>query len=830
MLLGLLVAAEQGRAQTPPPGGGAPGEDVLELSIGVGTTDLGSPWDRYWRAGPFLSGGIAAPLGWGWLRIGGEVGAARSDVVGVPSWWALAPSLEWGPRGGWGPVRLSAAAGIGAVVQVIDRPENRMETEMTAGLGVSAGLPLADGWVLALRGDLRRAFLAEPLDRASLAVELRRRIGGPVGLARALRGEAVPEPGGAGEVRPIDSSSQGPGGAVARVSGPRVRPGPGVEPEGWSNLSDAPSRLPGWVVETEDLRRHRWSVEGLSLPSESGTAGAVFLDGHPVPLGGLGTVALERLGFSRGGIDTVATLASPGLHQGHVGARGDLRLTTTVPAPGFRVAADVWLAQPPGDGGPLSETPLGSPNVDRLGQGFTAEVSGGGRAVRWDAAFLSSRTFTGYGDRGRRLSAVHPGQPLVDQEAGRASVAWIGGSSVHRLQGVVSRRDDLLPLPELAIDLPVTSDLAWIAASGGWRAAGGRVGYSAGWSRDEHSPGPSTLDYGVRLRRSGQDAAVWWEGGGWSVGTGGRRAAERGSGVDAAHTQLRVFGGGSVGRDSWRLAAEGEGAWVAGAIRWQGAARVRVGLGAGGWLAVSATHLERRPGEWTDVWALADRGWDLPEARGMAPLLPDTLPRVLERDELRGELGWAWGPVTLTLDGTLRDVRGILLARPRFEPGAPLPVPVTPTAVEADRGRVAGVGVSAVLTQAGRWSGGAGWRAGRFLSGGPAFAEAWATVPRRHGRAWIAWAGPAALTLHLRADHRGRTHWAAYPVGERPAELASVTEVEVGARKSFWERRVELAVSLRDLLDQGRPVHPLGAVPGRSVDVRLTLASGGGGR
>lgn len=141
---------------------------------------------------------------------------------------------------------------------------------------------------------------------------------------------------------------------------------------------------------TVDGFEHRFSLHGLGSFHEPGPA--IYVDGHPVELGVLGTETLNLLGIPVEAIERLEIVSKPALISGTFAGRGAVHIHTKAEVEGLRAEAAVGIESEVGDPGPFAYLDE-QPNVDTHGPDLRALVEAGGSTAGVRAAGLYQRHY-----------------------------------------------------------------------------------------------------------------------------------------------------------------------------------------------------------------------------------------------------------------------------------------------------------------------------------------------------------------------------------------------------------------------------------------------------
>ena len=826
----LLCVPRSARAQ-----GSAP----LPVEVGAGVVKpihVGS-LARWWSPAPGMELSLLFPLGPGAVRLAAELSRVRALEEGLPDYRALFPSVQWGLAGNApGGTRWYLGAGMGAYWTAF-QGVGENGTEMEIGVSGTALLRrgIVRGWLLGGGVEGRRILTARPLDQLSLFLEVGRRWIAPRWMAGALgRTEGAPE-------QAADSMDSDPApdaaSPLSRPAGTReARAGDpaALRRNGVLRLSEVLRALPAWDVASLDLRTVVAVPDGLSTLGDGGVE--VLVDGIPVPLGMLGSLALDRLPLPLDGLAYVEAWTTPGLRFGSFRDGAGLNLRTAAPERnGVQLRVQGLAEQPTGDPGPYLFTDSAARNLDKLGTGYSL-------AGAWRAGGLSgslgyayrSDLVTGPGLGERTFAVRDPGvYPVVRTLAPWASLR-IERAGAHALRLGHSRRTDFFFLPALGVEVPARLAL-WHAGASGELPLGDalRLSYQAWGARNalEKEGSAPGLDFDLRAAQRGLVGSLTWKPA-WSVSLAGgveaethdsrwlasrlERATQRAS-LGLETPPARIVGSGEVELRR----ARGE-LGIAGSLG--GTLALGGGAHAGATLWVSDAGRTRAAGFWElhelGYGFLAEAGVEV-EERGVEDA------RIESGVELELRRLPVGRDVLVGFRGRLNRSRGLGIALPAFGLEGSLPFHEGPVAFTRSAG-----GTVVVLGTELNWRPRAAlelrsdYRWLRVTEGDADFLSSRRVLPAHRAVQSLLWIPRGDLSLSLRAEARSATRWDAYaPAGRE--RLAGGVTVDLGLAKELWGGRATVDGRIGDLLDQGVALHPLGTAPGLSVAVRGSLKVGG---
>lgn len=812
----------------------------VRVRAALGDADLDGTTGAHWEVRREWGAEVAGAFHGGWLafqvdRTGFEgTSPERPRVTGTHLLvgWTRDVSLPLGFRAGAGGL-------LGGLWMEDD--EGRMgepEAEMTvAGQLAVSGPRLLGSLRPWARARVRRVFFAHPLDLLSASAGLAWEAPLPDALARSLGGEgAAPE-----RADPERAAREGAAATAGSGAG-------AAEEERWSTtltradldragatrMADLVPLLPGWRSASVDHYAWRLLPPGGGLFDDPHPK--VLVDGVPVPVEVLGVGGLEHLPISLSDVETVRVVEGPLLEAGEPIHGGLLRFRTRR-ARGLEAGAGHQEGNAARDPGLLGLTPLATANVERIGRYTTWGAGVGGERVHGRVSGANLTLYHTDDSEGRRMDrtgAPVDGDPYIQTLRTGAAGGVEGATGRARFVAGTTRTNDYFLLPAVGTEVLTRNDRDFAGAAGRLALpAGGALRARAALSRrtlraHDFDPRPG---FGFRAR-SLEAAAAWSPGEGESGALGlhydARRMAE-GAGFPARTIRRgRLFGHlalpAGVGLDA-SLSRVG-GAWggAASALR--------------PWRLGSATRVTVRAAYSVEPFAASD-GFAAWWIRGYRPpLRPDLVLEVPGAEgppapgarrtgtaEVRGSTTWPGRALRLEGGLGIRRDAGLTLLAPRYrvEDGIPRTTSGDTVALrtgERGSGVRAWARVDGAAGEAWGWSLAASRHA--VLGGTAAFREARDQVPAGQVSASLLWTGLPDLSVRASVRRTGPARWAAYDVdgSEAGGGVPGRTRVDVAVQKWMWEGRLRGVVVVRDLLDQDRPLHPIGITPGMRMEVR----------
>lgn len=610
---------------------------------------------------------------------------------------------------------------------------------------------------------------------------------------------------------------------------------------GVQRLSDVLRLIDGWSSVSVDGFTWRSAPRGLSTYDEARYL--VMIDDQALNLDLFGIRSLNRIPIALSQIDSIEVISVPGYVSGELGDAGVLRIHTRDSPPGPSLGVLGFTANETGDPGPYRFTELATPNVDRLGSGVSGALSYGWDRSTLDLSGVWQEHFvTDPPLRGRNFDITTGDYPIIEQGGASLILGMRTPTGDHRLLLAHSRTRDYYLLPPFGREVPVRSPFTHAGVSGGFRLGGpARIEYRASFDRNQldREENALGLDFDWEMDRWRADASLSSRIGdrplSLTVGVE-RTVATTGYGL----TDDDFYVGSARGRLGYRLDARQSGS-VALQVATAGdrpvlraAVTYRLALDSTQTLEAVVSHLERLPEEDTRIWIWRSRGYGFLSDNGVQ-ITGNGGPgktRVLAVD-LRWSRRFASG-LSASLGGYARRMSGLLLEEQDYSYD-----PITqsfggPVRLLPDReGTVLGGELGLEWSAAERASTRVYYGYRHTVAGDAAFEREWDTVPSHRVSLQASYDPWRTVRLRGSVRYRGATIWHDYAASEEQtggAYTFAVPDrllVDVSAQKWFWRRRLRLHIMVRDLLDQEKPLHPIGAAHGLSFLVQGELRMGG---
>jgi len=611
---------------------------------------------------------------------------------------------------------------------------------------------------------------------------------------------------------------------------------------GVRRLGDILPLLDDWSITTVEGFTWRASPRGLNTFEDQGWI--VMADDQRLHVELLDARSLDRLPVTLPQIDSVEIISAPASAFGQIAPRGLIRFHLRRPAAGLSVHGLAETANETGDPGPFRFTPLGAPNIDRIGSGVLGgiaysapagfvEVTGG-----WREHFVTDPPI-----RPRTFAISTEDYPIIVESTAALRAGYnFGAAGRHRVSLGRTWTRDYFFLPPFGREVPVQSPYTHIGIDGEFRLPGRtNLRYRSAYESNQLDKHPNALDldFDWRLER-------------WSAALQARRLVSGfevrvGARIDHATAKTRF----SLTEEQLDvLELYGTAALVANRSLSQQAAvsLVRGGGKVGGsivlsqlWragpihtLTASVGYSELLPAEDEPIWLWQRRGYGFLEVNGIA------VTREGESSTaslLSGDARWQIDPgkgLRFAIDAYLRAHSDLTLDDRdlAFDPSdATFAGPVR--VVSGIGGEIVGAAADV------RWRAPVSglelrWRYAYqdAVGGDRLFRDTWRAVPRHRARATADYTPVPGLALRADLHYRGATRWtdyadaAALSDGRYDGRVDDALILDVAAQKWLWQRRLRLHLQARNIFDQPVPHHPIGVALGLTFQAQLEMRLG----
>jgi len=663
-------------------------------------------------------------------------------------------------------------------------------------------------------------------------------------------------------------------------SGRRVIDADMLRATGATRLTDILRLLEDWNLTTVD--GFTWQMSPFGLDAYQTQPWIVMVDGVRMDIGQFGVSSLNRIPVNVSEIDSVEILDLPQLHHGEFIDGGLIHIHTHgAGKSGFGMEGSAVSGNPTGDPGPWRYTDEATPNVDKVGPDFWADVRyrdetghGGG-----DAAYVQRRHYPTQNEtRQRNLNMAAGAYPQMNvyAPAARLRARALGGE--HHVFAGYSAFEDYFFFKPYGREIPVTTKYAVGGLSGTFdRGARKAVAYRLVY-------GQNTIDY----RRNSFELDFDWErsrlAGGLELGIGaaGRRRHTIGIGAEyvRASTNYEL-----TEDDFWLTTFYAQSRWV-----WATAVRQVIGLaitggggdaafnvmtscvwrpGAGVRVEAAAAYVERLPEQDGRIWFWRERGYDfltdagvevdagarlgtarrlsvdasVGSSESVGPRSVMELPAAGSSSDVESPAPaggtpasakpWRYLPFTWRIDGYYRGCSGQYIETQQFAFDPDEWAFNGPVRLNADQeGDVTGCQVTAQSSRIPRVRLRTVYRYQRWISGDDAFRRLWSTVPRHHFRQLVSYTPVPGFTLWGQLNYTSSSDWFDYrdaaeqSQGFYSSRVEDFVTLDAAAEKWFWSRRLRGSLLFKDLFNQSPRYHPIGASFGLSAFVQVEMMLG----
>jgi hypothetical protein len=628
-----------------------------------------------------------------------------------------------------------------------------------------------------------------------------------------------------------------------------VIPAAEIERSGATRLSDLFAMIDTWSAVSID--GYSTAVSAFGLAPYQSPAWTLFVDGQPVDLASLGAKNLNTLPLHLLQIDSVTVISRPVEIAGVFAPSGALLLHTRTPGRGWTARGHVSAGNEVGDPGPFRYTAFATPNIDRIGPTYLAEVSYADEGWFVRAGLKADEHHATDAAIDERVRAVYVGikKARLFVFAPSITLGVSGRHGRHRLFAGTTRFQDLRFFEPIGIEVPTDAHFRFAGLDGDFapgKASG--IRYRLSFTSSDHDPRPNQRGFAVDWRQDRLHGNVEAR-----FAPDGVRAA-LGAAVDARRvittdrlTRRTV----ALPRLYARLAVRPAPAWTqrfalhlartprdafsTGRLGFEGLATSALHPGPRHRLTLALAYVVRTPEEENGPWLWSLRGYRFFERSGADLSLP---PFLLPSRTVTADLAWRWRrspALTVDLTGAYRLFRGLTLASTTFHV-VPDEAGFAPrTAVHIGvAGQVYGAAARVlwrpVVNLEQRFS----YAFLRPVSGADAtFRQAWAGVPRHRASYTVRFAPVPRLSLYARVRFESKTLWP----GFRPAETESggripstrpaYVMIDLTVQKRFWRDHLRAAFSFRNLTNGAHRPHPAGAVTNLTVYFHLEARFGG---
>ena len=621
-----------------------------------------------------------------------------------------------------------------------------------------------------------------------------------------------------------------------------------IEQSGATRLGDLFAMIDTWSAVSVDGYSSRASAFGLA--PYSSPAWTLFVDGMPVDLTSLAAKNLNTLPLHVLQIDSVSVMNRPVEIAGVFAPGGALVLHTRRPERGWTARGHVSAGNEVGDPGPFRYTDFASPNIDRIGPTYLAEVSYAKESWFVRAGLKADEHHATDEALDERVRSVYVGikKARLFVFAPSITAGVNGRHGRHRLFAGTTRFQDLRFFEPVGIEVPTDEHFRFAGLEGDFapgRTSG--VRYRLSFTSDDHDPRPNQRGFVVDWRqdRVHGDVEMRFAPGGVRAALGASLEAARVVTTDRLTRRTVALPGIFA-----RLAVQPAPAWTqrfalhltraprdavaSGRLGFESLAESVVRPAPGHTVTGTLAYVVRTPDEENSPWLWTLRGYRFFERSGADLSLP---PFLLPSRSLSGDVAWGWrlsSALTVDLSGAFRLFRGLTLASTDFrrDPSGPGFAPRTAVHIGVE-GEVFGAAArvrwrpTANLDQ--RFS----YAFLRPVAGANvAFWQAWASVPRHRASYTIRYAPVPRMSLFARVRFESKTLWPGFRPAEAEtggritSERPAYVMIDLTVQKRFWRDHLRAAFSFRNLTNGAYRPHPAGAVTNLTVYFHLEARFG----
>ena len=622
-----------------------------------------------------------------------------------------------------------------------------------------------------------------------------------------------------------------------------------IEASGATRLSDLFSMIDTWSAVS--VEGYATAASAFGLAPYAAPAWTLFVDGLPVDLSSFGAKNLNTLPLHLLQIDSVTVISRPVEIAGVFAPSGALVLHTRTPGRGWSARGHVSAGNEVGDPGPFRYTAFASPNIDRIGPTYLAEVSYADTGWFVRAGLKADEHHATDAALDERVRAVYVGvkKARLFVFAPSIMLGLNGRRGRHRLFAGTTRFQDLRFFDPLGIEVPTDEHFRFAGLSGDFapgQASGLR--YRLRFSSTDHDPRPNQRGFVLDWRQDRLRGNVEMR------FAPGRARLALGASLDAR----RVLTTDRLSRRSItlpgvfvRLAVRPAPAWThrmalhltraprdafaSGRLGFEGLATSVLHPAPAHTFTFTLAYAVRTPNEEDTPWLWTLRGFRFFERSGADLGLP---PFLLPSRTLTGELSWRWRrspALTVDLTAAYRRFRGLTLATTAFhlDPDGPGFAPRTVVHIGVS-GQVLGAAARVRWQPTPSLDQRFSYAFLRPVSGANvAFRQAWAGIPGHRASYTVRFEPVARLSLYARVRFESETLWPGFrPAdfesgGRFPSERPAYLMIDLSVQKRLWRDHLRVALSFHNLTNGAYRPHPAGAVTNLTVYVHLEARFGG---
>ena len=230
---------------------------------------------------------------------------------------------------------------------------------------------------------------------------------------------------------------------------------------GVTRLSDILELADDWVGSSTE--GYHWTIAPLGLSWEASPDWSLFLDGQPVNIQALNQRSLNALPLTIAEICEVQFHANPVVINGHLAHGGAVEINRCTPPTGVSIKGQFAAGNETGDPGPYRYTDSETPNVDRTGPVAHSTVT-----TASDTWFI--RVTGGLDEHHATNPRIRPRvlQLYQGEKDARILYRMLNLDTKlrnHRINVGASQIDDLMFLPVMGREIPLDKTITFVSAS-----------------------------------------------------------------------------------------------------------------------------------------------------------------------------------------------------------------------------------------------------------------------------------------------------------------------------------------------------------------------------
>ncbi len=622
--------------------------------------------------------------------------------------------------------------------------------------------------------------------------------------------------------------------------GRRVFDAEALDEAGVARLSDIMLLIDGWAPVTVDGFSWQSSPRGLDVLQTQ--QWIVVVDGIRVDINLLGVTSLNRIPVNAGQIDSVEVVSVPQFYQGEFADGGLIHIFTKRAGNGVEVHGAAFSGNESGDPGPYRYTEYSSPNVDRIGPDYAADVAYGATDVYAGAEFNSQRHYaTDSATRYRNFAISSGAYPQIELGGGAAAAGGkLFGGWLHGFFGS-SKLEDYFFYKPYGREIPIVSRLTTTGVRGHHTLSPGLgLDYRLVYNQNELGYRQNAFDLNFDWRLNTFRAELDLSG---EIGRSRNRAGvnferhEAVTGYALSKNDVvltRFFADTDIGfarryRQRFAVSAtSGEGDATFDAMT---AAEFVVGRRHRFDLVLA--YAERRPERDGRIWFWRERGYGFLDDAGVT-VTADAPMETARKITLDG--AWSFDPggaYNWRVSAFYREFKDYQLEDQRFAFDADQQAFGGPIHLRAgEGGAMAGGEAVFKFRPDRRVELRTTYRLQSSVSGDDFFKRQWDAVPTHQFRQYASFSPVSSFTIWARLGYLSGTEWYDYRDAATQTDglyngtIDGFVCLDAAAQKWFWQRRIRGSLLFTDLLGQSPTYHPIGASFDFSLFVQLEIILG----